>query len=194
MTTFGVVYGLHNGDGVIRYVGQTVDADRRLKQHRNSPGNKVGGTRRQPVTYWIRKHGAENIQMVILGTADTRESLDKLERELISSSTGLLNLAPGGLGISGYHQSEEHKKKLSDSQKGKSRESVCNFWHRDREVVTKDCPLWCAEQRAKGVPVTTTYQKSPSIGPHTRWHAQRGIVKEDCTYCAETTDMKELVS
>lgn len=72
----GVIYGLHRGDGVIRYVGlTTLTAPHRLSQHRIVANAGL----RRPLYYWMRKHGPETIETVVLETVDDAEQLDERE-------------------------------------------------------------------------------------------------------------------
>jgi hypothetical protein len=67
-----VIYGLHNGDGRIRYVGRTSQPlESRLAQHRSS----ARGGKDYPVYVWMRKHGPESVQAVVLEECDSLDTL-----------------------------------------------------------------------------------------------------------------------
>lgn len=76
-----VIYGLHRGDGVIRYVGLTTNtAPHRLSQHRTVA---LRGDRR-PLYYWMRKHGPQTIESVVLEIVVDPTKLDEREIHWIS--------------------------------------------------------------------------------------------------------------
>lgn len=112
----GVIYGLHNGDGVIRYVGlTTVDPARRLSDHRKKAHNS-----KLPVYNWMRKHGRKNIQFKILATADSVTELCELEMALIeemrANGANLLNVTLGGETGSGWVGEDSPQAKLTETQ------------------------------------------------------------------------------
>lgn len=96
--SIGYIYGLHCVCGCpkdfIRYIGQTVkDLNTRLVGHRSQA--RFGTS--TPVYAWMRKHGVENIRIVLLEET-LADEIDRAEIEWISRTSGLLNLSPGGLG------------------------------------------------------------------------------------------------
>lgn len=123
-----VLYGMHNGDGLIRYIGQTNDLNNRLRCHKYT---SLSDTRRThlPINRWLKKHGWDSIQVVVLSWCDTEEELNRAEMEAIASlraqGANLLNVTDGGDGIRGYRftrprpVSEETRKKLSEAGKGR---------------------------------------------------------------------------
>lgn len=108
----------------IKYIGQTRrDAFGRLAEHRKnvrkSVHDRIGGL---PIYKWMRKHGAKNIQMKILG-GDLDESLiDDVEKHWIkfygTFGSGGYNMTNGGLGKSGYRHSDETKRIISEKKRG----------------------------------------------------------------------------
>jgi len=123
-----VVYGLkcrcHPGSGV-RYVGQTsVGLDVRFSEHiKNSkkpPTDRIGGL---PVYRWIRKHGVDNIESVVLEDCIAHDNLDVREEWWIAKLNTFvpngLNMTRGGGGKRGYHHSPESRAKISASKMGK---------------------------------------------------------------------------
>lgn len=116
-----IVYGLHAGDGVIRYVGQTsVGLTRRLTTHRcNARGNA-----HLPVQFWMLKHGLENIEIVELERGDDKDHLNALEQFWIAQMRELrpmLNVTAGGDGAGGTKHTEQSKTKISAANKGRVR-------------------------------------------------------------------------
>jgi len=110
----GVIYGLHTGDYDFRYIGKSIHPAKRLKQHirdaeKGSP---------YAVSGWIRKHGAENIQMTVIETftEDDLDQIDERERFHIAQARALysanLNLTDGGDGQYGRKWSAEQKARM----------------------------------------------------------------------------------
>lgn len=63
----GIIYGLHSGDGLIRYVGRTIaGAERRLRQHRWDAERGSA----YPVHRWMRKQGLDSIVIEVLDETD----------------------------------------------------------------------------------------------------------------------------
>lgn len=122
---FGVIYGLscqcHPERGV-RYVGQTFQSPPgiRLVQHFSDANTKRSTL---PVHYWIRRHGAENIEMQILESNVSLDRIYEAEAQWISfcgtiRESGGLNLLPGGRGVFGWKHSDETRGKMSQSRMG----------------------------------------------------------------------------
>lgn len=139
----GVVYGLHLGDHVYRYIGLTTQKPSvRLYDHRRDARRGM----HRPVSHWIRKHGPENIQMEILVTftEETLPQIGDVEMQLIekyqthTSKNGMNQTLGGDGGIAGYKHtpesiakmsasvwtgrkhSEESRRKMSESSMGKT--------------------------------------------------------------------------
>ena len=106
----------------IRYVGQTNDINQRYRKHLTSKGN----TRKHKWVEGLRRKGLKP-NIAILESC-TKENVNEREiyiiKELKSLGFDLCNHTKGGEGgdtFSGRTHSEETKKKMSQSQKGKLR-------------------------------------------------------------------------
>lgn len=143
------VYGLaSSADGVIRYIGQTVQpVNARLRQHvweAKRRKGKEGKSRR--VWNWIAsvlRSGSKVVAIVLEDDAVLHETEKKIIREYRENGFNLINATDGGEGTIGFklHMkrpwvakmnrekagskrgplSEEHKKKVSEGNKGKKR-------------------------------------------------------------------------
>ncbi|KKL26267.1 hypothetical protein LCGC14_2396980 [marine sediment metagenome] len=137
--TYGYIYLIENNINDKRYVGQTIDPDKREYAHLNGfsdcPYLKAA----------INKHGSFHFQFVLLESCNTLEDLNRREcfwiKELNTLAPHGYNLTGGGEGMSspspetriklrtakrgvnspwwGKKLSNSHKKKLSDAKKGK---------------------------------------------------------------------------
>ncbi len=87
-----MVYGLHAGDGIIRYIGQTQShPDDRLRFHRKH--SRQDGT---PVQRWVFEHG-ELIEMTVFCEAGTWDITEIIMIDRFTRSGGeLLNQTRGG--------------------------------------------------------------------------------------------------
>lgn len=102
-----VIYGLKLKDEAypIRYVGLTSrGAKVRFREHRSAAANLE-----TPLYRWIRKHGVDAIECVIIEEVSDSEELDAREihwiKELatfIGEGHGGFNLTHGGTGVTGY--------------------------------------------------------------------------------------------
>lgn len=121
----GVIYGLHSGDGVIRYVGQTIQGvGRRMKSHREDARNESANL----VHQWMRDCGLEVIEAVVLEETD---NLDEAEIRWINWSRQQfpgknLNTHDGGNislmaspVVRAKNAESQRRKKLSDETKTK---------------------------------------------------------------------------
>lgn len=95
----GVIYALHNGDGIVRYIGQTTqDPKHRLSNHRT----QVKKGTQSKIIKWFREVGPKSVQIVELERfdVDTIHLIDQREVEFISfySKLGydLVNTQIGG--------------------------------------------------------------------------------------------------
>lgn len=97
----GSIYGLHSGDGIIRYVGLTKNKlIYRLKQHRAA----ANGESHLPVHHWMRKHDPATIKIVQLEETDIDLGLREIWwiAELRHRGANLMNVSPGGDTWGGY--------------------------------------------------------------------------------------------
>lgn len=103
------------------YIGQTVNCKNRWSRHRSDAKHKPDG-RNKHLTSAIVKYGIDNFTFEVLTKADTLEIADDLEIDYIKQYNATdpvfgYNKLPGGQGR--RPMSEEMKKKLSDSLKGR---------------------------------------------------------------------------
>ena len=132
----GWIYCITNITNGKRYVGQTVDyntrKDRHLKYHNDE---------KSVLHKAIAKYGSEKFEMVpiieftAINEEVRRKVLDFLEvlyikkYQTLTSQYGY-NLTAGGGGMSGFHPSEEARKKMSESQK---QSNICiENWKRNQ--------------------------------------------------------------
>jgi group I intron endonuclease len=111
-----IVYLVTNKINGKQYVGQTVKKlNLRWNEHTSSKSN--GALQRA-----IRKHNKENFSLLILHECTTKEEMDFVESFYISflntRAHNGYNLTNGGEGRSGYHLSEEAKKRISEKNSG----------------------------------------------------------------------------
>ena len=116
--THYVIYGLHKGDGVIRYVGRSIHGTNRLSYHR---ANARNNNTKMPVHKWMRSVGIDVVVMEILEECLTEAELPEREdfwiKELKTHvSDGGLNVAIGANGgYSGTPISDETRLKMKES-------------------------------------------------------------------------------
>lgn len=103
-----------------QYVGQASDFERREKEWYNT-NQKYAGLY---VNNARNKYGTENFKTEILKECDTKDELNQWEqyyiKELNTKYPNGYNLTNGGDTSIGYRFTEEQKKKISDSKKGKT--------------------------------------------------------------------------
>lgn len=101
-----------------QYVGKAVDFDRREKEWKNSKCYSRGVIDRART-----KYGLNNFKVEILRECETQIELSKWEmyyiKKLNTKIPNGYNLTDGGEGLNGYHHTEESRKKLSESLKGR---------------------------------------------------------------------------
>ena len=135
MTT--TVYGLHNGDGEIRYIGITImRPQQRLNAHLSAARS---GVQHRPVLLWIKKHDYRITLEELLVVCDSRAGKYEIAAisSALSSGVRLLNVDGGGRGgakgrewsqsqriaqsirLSGVPRTEETKAKISSAAKGR---------------------------------------------------------------------------
>lgn len=108
----GIIYGLYDAQGVLRYIGQTSQPlERRLAQHRSD--SKTSSTR---VANWIAKHGIPKAEVL-----EQSDDVNTAERNWIVSlrkaGFDLLNHTEGGEGRVGTPHSPESRRRMSEAQK-----------------------------------------------------------------------------
>ncbi len=111
---YGFIYITTNLINGKKYIGQKI-FDRHWKNYLGS-GKKL--------KYAIKKYGKENFIREIIAIAYSKEELNNLEIVIINSHNAVVddsyyNIAYGGGTNTGLHFSEEHKNKISNSEKGK---------------------------------------------------------------------------
>lgn len=111
-----IIYGLHAGDGVIRYVGKTVrDVAGRLRTHRSH----AKACSALPVHRWLRKH-SPHVVGVVLEEVPADGDWSVIEQAWIKalrSSNGLLNILNGGEGAHEVVFTPERRAKISAALK-----------------------------------------------------------------------------
>jgi hypothetical protein len=112
------IYALHEADGVVRYVGQAINLEKRLRGHRNA--NEKA---RYPVEQWAFTIGRDNLRHTVLERCSL-EQLDEAERGWISNlgtyyreGEGFNQTRGGSIGTTGYVYTENQCQKLSDFQR-----------------------------------------------------------------------------
>ena len=117
----GIIYGLHAGDGVIRYIGYTQKtAEKRLIGHKSKArtGHK---THRDN---WMRKAGVDSIEITTLEAHEDVPLWFLLSREVSCIAQGyedgldLTNGTEGGTGGQTFEWTEERKLSLSERMSG----------------------------------------------------------------------------
>ena len=111
------IYKITSPSGKI-YIGKTVNLKRRMSSY------AAGRCKKQKHLYRsIKKYGweAHSVELVFEGVCSSK-CLSRLERLYIdmydSFNTGL-NLTEGGGGLRGFKQTEEHKRKIGDANRGR---------------------------------------------------------------------------
>lgn len=200
----GVIYGLHTGDYQFRYIGKSINHKVRYRTHLwEALRDRVD----YPVYKWIRKHGAENIQMTIIRTftEEDIEWIDEEETFHIAQARmmyeGNLNVTNGGDGVIGVAITPEHRAKISASMVGLVRsaetrkrmsEAAAGKKHSPEHKASISAALKNRPSTRKGIPLSAetkakmsaARQAKPGLAGHTRYHTNQNIVKEGCIYCA----------
>lgn len=115
------IYLITNSKNGKVYIGQTQDISARWSCHKS----EANANRLQyPLYRAMRKYGLNVFSIIVLEVAKSLEDADSLEKKYINMYDSRnpkigYNLTAGGLVARGWHHSEESKKKISDSQKGK---------------------------------------------------------------------------
>ena len=115
MKNTGYIYRIYNCVNGKSYIGQTIDLEKRIKDHFNGYGSEL-------IYHAIQKHGAEALKWEILESDVEEEVLDKMEKLYIrffdSMKPNGYNLVPGGIGARGYKWTQEQRQKTSERLKG----------------------------------------------------------------------------
>ena len=114
----GIIYGWYNTLTDMWYIGQTIDEKRRFKTHINDAIHKKDNTKFHNA---LRKYGLDNFVYCVLEDNVLKENLNMKEIEWIEEFDSFYNgynLTTGG--DTNYIVSEEYRRKLSESLKGKS--------------------------------------------------------------------------
>jgi len=116
----GVIYKISNSINDKVYYGQTKSSppSHRWNRHKYSAKNHC----KTPIHCAMRKHGIENFKFEIICSCDTLEELNEKEIEIIFNSNSFCpkgyNVMKGG---DNFERTEEHKKKIGDSLRGKKK-------------------------------------------------------------------------
>lgn len=181
-----VIYGLHAGDFKIRYVGRTTKtADARLAGHRKGAHLPPGRYRSTYVCKWMREVGPEVVQIAVLEEVEDPGLLPEREMYWIARhramGSDLLNRTDGGTSdvpcdetrqlmsvARKMYWTEERKAEMSAKLKGRTTQPL------SAETKAK------LSEALKGRPCPSSRRSA-----HTRWHTNRGVVKEECEHCQQ---------
>lgn len=201
-----VIYALHLGDGVYRYVGLTrLGAAGRLRTHRKIARQ---GRIDAPVYRWMRKHGWDTVQIDVLEEVATPHELDDREvfwiAELLSEGYDLLNCTAGGGGMRVVSEEVRAKlgywrgRRMSPDAGNRRTGEKHHFYGRQHTAETRakmsanngmKRPEVSAKVRAAklGVPRSAQTQGrmrlAGQMAPHMRWHVAADRWVDDCKYC-----------
>lgn len=183
-----VIYGL-SVDGVVRYVGLTTKGPEvRLRAHNHQA--KAGS--KYPVHRWMRKHGDKVVQVVL--EVCNKDNIHTREIHWIAKlgthvSRGGLNVTLGGEGTLGKVVSEETRRKLSEHRRNNPITITPELRLKLSEAGAKSwdtrSPGWRSNRPVSDktrVKISGSL-KGQNIAGHTRWHTNKGVVKEGCTHC-----------
>lgn len=139
------IYGLHNGDGVIRYVGKTNSLNKRLNQHITSALRKNRlGLNKVYKDNWILDEIKKGNNIKIISLEKTNKE-DWQEREIfwITQYENLTNHSKGGYGGNGYITysiSYDDAKKIIHPLKIESEKKYITLYKIG--VIPKNIPLY----------------------------------------------------
>lgn len=160
---YGIVYKATNRINGKMYIGQTVKSlNKRISEHISD------ATFDRDTMYFhkaIRKYSEENFAWEIVVECNSLEELNRIEIEMIKRYNTFkngYNLTKGGEGKAGFKHTEESKKKIAKSLKGKK-----GFWsgkHRTEEAKRKQ------SESMKG-------EKHPNYGKHRSEETKKKISK-----------------
>lgn len=117
-----IIYGLHNGDGMIRYVGRTKHGNTRFSDHKFEA---CKGLNRAPVYKWMRKYGIDNIVCQVLEVLESALDLPAREDfwiEALGTQLGAGGMNMGGAmrgGIAGATIPDDVKAKMSKAARAR---------------------------------------------------------------------------
>lgn len=116
-----VIYKITNIINGKLYIGQTLDYEERVRQHKQTPFRENSKEKDRPLYRAMRKYGVENFKFEIIDTAETIEELNEKEiywiqyyDSCVDNNKGY-NLDKGG---KNGRKSEITKKKIGEAQKG----------------------------------------------------------------------------
>ena len=126
----GYIYWIRNKKNGKVYIGQTINFQKRMGEHKRSEHNAH-------LKRAYRKYGIENFDFKVLqifscdSPTTLKRSLDKAEIRFIAYFDAInpekgYNVTQGGGGCLGRHHTEDAKKRISEAHKGKpSNSSTC---------------------------------------------------------------------
>lgn len=121
MNYYNCIYMYINKINGKRYIGQTIDFNRRHKEHKNVSSNKT------PIDLAFNKYGEDNFEIIILAQdIQTKEQMNEYEIFFIERYRSLIsqngyNVSKGG---GNYEVTDEFRKQCSERNKGEN-----NYFH-----------------------------------------------------------------
>lgn len=179
MNETGVVYGLHAGDGVIRYIDQTTRPRHRLYEHRKS--SRAGDPR--PTYDWTRTVGDKNIVLIVLSHIMPAEELLDAEARMIKQCEDY------GMDLTNIPE-KEWRRRVASSNTGQRRSAEVRAAMSAARRGKPGKPKSEEEkermrQRTLGMKHTEESLAKMRLHQHTRWHTNRNITKKGCTHCEQ---------
>lgn len=153
-----VIYKIKNEVNGKIYVGFTTKnpPGKRFSEHKSSSYNGSPTHLHRA----MRKHGTGAFSFEVLEeTTDVKHAIGFLEPKYINELKPEYNMTLGGEGRTGYHLSEESRKKISKAQKGIPNATWTNEHRQNMSIAHKKSEktqqhLWIVSESLKGIPRT----------------------------------------
>ena len=152
----GIIYGWYNNLTDMWYIGQTINPEARFKRHIDYAINKKDNTKFHNA---LRKYGLDNFVYCVIEENVLVDNLDMMEIDWIEEFDSFYsgyNLTLGGDGSKGFIMPDEQKKKISQSNKGKTP------WNKGKHGIFSEESRKRISNKFKGKPLSEEHKKKIS--------------------------------
>jgi len=170
------VYQIVNKINARRYIGSAISLNSRRRRH--FLHLRRGIHHNQYLQRAYDKYGRDAFTFSVILYVPPQDCM-KVEQWFLDDWNPEYNMCTDARSKLGLHHSKETKSKISASTKGRVHSPESIEKNRQSHLGTS----WGHHTEESKQRISESNKLAKNVGPHTRWHANRGMVSPSCEFC-----------